>query len=96
MNQHSCTVWKSCANVLFNGSATTDRVCALVTQYIKDGFVDSAPAPGACVKSSCCGEGTVWQEGAGCIPTRSGMIDACKAKRGKWAWTCDAEEFCSS
>ena len=67
-----------------------------LTQYVKDGFVDSAPAPGACVKSSCCGEGTVWQEGAGCIPTRSGMIDACKAKRGKWAWTCDAEEFCSS
>merc|ERR1711968_377524 len=50
-----------------------------LTQYVKDGFVDSAPAPGACVKSSCCGEGTVWQEGAGCIPTRSGMIDACKA-----------------
>jgi len=67
-----------------------------VTQYIKDGYVGGTPAPGACVKGGCCGEGTAWREGSGCIPTRSGMIEACKAARGKWGWTCEAEEFCSS
>ena len=49
---------------------------------------------GTCVKSGCCGKGTAWQEGSGCVPTRSGVIDACKATRGKWAWTCDADGFC--
>ena len=67
-----------------------------LTYAVRKGWIcRCAPAPGM-RKSGCCGKRTVWQEGAGCIPTRSGMIDACKAKRGKWAWTCDARRVCSS
>jgi len=67
-----------------------------LTQYVKDGFVDTIPAPGVCVRDSCCGEGTVWEDGYGCTPTKSGMVDACKAARGKWGWTCEAETGCSA
>jgi len=71
-------------------------VAVTLTRYVKDGFVDTIPAPGVCVRDSCCGEGTVWKDEYGCAPTRSGMLDACKAARGKWGWTCEAETSCSA
>ncbi len=63
-----------------------------MTKYIKDG---SPAAPGSCMKDTCCGKGTVWKDGFGCIPTRSGIVDACKKARGKWGWTCENEEVCA-
>ena len=64
------------------------------TKYIKDGS-PAAPTPGSCSKDTCCGKGTAWKDGFGCIPTRRGMIDACKDARGKWGWTCEHEEACA-
>lgn len=58
-------------------------------KYIKDGFFLEG-----CTGSECCGKGTKWVDGTGCIPTRHGMIDACKEKRGKWGWTCEQESVC--
>jgi len=70
---------------------TIDNVKDVVTKekYIKDG----SPG-GGCTNGGCCGTGTVWKDGSGCIPTRRGMIDACKEKRGMWGWTCDADNVC--
>ena len=62
------------------------------TKYIKDGS-PAAPTPGSCSKDTCCGKGTAWKDGFGCIPTRRGMIDACKDARGKWGWTCEHEDL---
>ena len=64
------------------------------TKYIKDGS-PAAPTPGSCSKDTCCGTGTVWEDGFGCVPTRKGVIDACKNARGKWGWTCEHEQVCA-
>ena len=58
-----------------------------ITKFVKNGPLEA---------QALCGEGTIWKDGSGCIPTRKGMIDACKKSRGRWGWTCDREAFCGN
>ena len=60
-------------------------------------YIDNVNAtlPGDCTRGNCCGEGTRWQDGTGCVPTTRGIIDACKKKRGNWGWTCEKESVCA-
>ena len=76
------------------GSADNAITYLSMTKYIKDGY-PAAPTPGSCSKDTCCGTGTAWKDGVGCVPTRRGVMDACKNARGKWGWTCEHEEVCA-
>ena len=48
-----------------------------------------------CSDGSCCGTGTAFRNGK-CHPTYEGMVDACKASRGQWGWTCEATRECNN
>ncbi len=48
-----------------------------------------------CKDGSCCGAGTKFKDGK-CYPTYEGMVDACKASRGEWGWTCEPIRECNN
>ena len=43
----------------------------------------------SCEGNECCGEGTQF-DGAVCVPTYEGVMDACRNERKEWGWTCEA------
>jgi len=62
----------------------------VVQLNVDDAVNATSPLPHGCTGQSCCGAGTVFQEGK-CLVTDEGAITACRQARGRWAFTCEKE-----